>query len=278
MPAGNHDSRLKAVLSYYDSVVSVTPEGDSLVSDETLEGLGTDDSCSSSLFYSLFGSLVRVAASPSPLPTKVSEPPSVSSRDAETTHSTATAEAVSTASKRRMDALVTADDDGDSSSSMETATTKRRRLFATESTQVTPQVGDGTQGGHKEQSQSLAEIQKAPKKLTLTDLAPDPGYFLAGAVAGGVSRTTTAPLDRLKVYLLVNTSSSSETAVAAVKQGRPVAAVKNALRPISDAVKELFRNGGVRSFFAGKLSSPFFFSALALNAASSCAWAMSSVP
>ncbi|KAG5922526.1 hypothetical protein E4U42_005438 [Claviceps africana] len=117
MPAGNHDSRLKAVLSFYDSVVSVTPEGDSLVSDETLEGLG---------------------------------------------------------------------------------------------------------------------------------------YFLAGAIAGGVSRTATAPLDRLKVYLLVNTrGGSSGCKVAGVKQGRSAATDKIASRPIRDAVKDLFRNGGVRSFFAG---------------------------
>ncbi|ODA83923.1 hypothetical protein RJ55_02440 [Drechmeria coniospora] len=116
MPAREHDSHLRAVLSYYESVVNVTPEGDSTVSGETLEGLG---------------------------------------------------------------------------------------------------------------------------------------YFLAGAIAGGVSRTATAPLDRLKVYLLVNTRVSSETAAVALKQGRPIAAVKNAVRPFGDAVRELFHSGGLRGFFAG---------------------------
>ncbi|KAM4066903.1 mitochondrial carrier protein [Hirsutella rhossiliensis] len=116
MPASEHDSQLRAVLSYYCSVVNVTPEGDSIVSEETLEGLG---------------------------------------------------------------------------------------------------------------------------------------YFLAGAIAGGVSRTATAPLDRLKVYLLVKTSAGSETAAAAIKQGRPIAAVKNAARPFGDAVKYLYQSGGVRGFFAG---------------------------
>lgn len=256
MPAGNHDSRLKAVLSYYDSVVSVTPEGDSHVSDETLEGLGTDDLSSSSLLYSLFGSLVRVAASPLPPPATIPEPCSGSSGDTDSTEISRTRPGTaSTASKRRMDAVGNASDD-DSCSSNGTAPTKRRRLVATEPTQSTPQVGDGTRGEHKEQRQSSAGIEKPPKKFKLTDFAPDPGYFLAGAIAGGVSRTATAPLDRLKVYLLVNTSSSSETAVAAIKQGRPAAAVKNALRPISDAVKDLSRNGGLRSFFAGKSSSP----------------------
>ncbi|KAL3962228.1 hypothetical protein ACCO45_003751 [Purpureocillium lilacinum] len=116
MPAREYDSQLRAVLSYYESVVNVTPEGDSTVSEETLEGLG---------------------------------------------------------------------------------------------------------------------------------------YFLAGAIAGGVSRTATAPLDRLKVYLLVNTKSSSETAAAALRQGRPIAALQNSLRPIKDAVRDLFQSGGLRSFFAG---------------------------
>ncbi|PHH82964.1 hypothetical protein CDD82_4182 [Ophiocordyceps australis] len=77
------------------------------------------------------------------------------------------------------------------------------------------------------------------------------GYFLAGAIAGGVSRTATAPLDRLKVYLLVNTRNSSETAATALKQGRPIDAIKNALRPFKDAVRDLYRSGGIRSFFAG---------------------------
>ncbi|KAG5928476.1 hypothetical protein E4U53_002666 [Claviceps sorghi] len=257
MPAGNHDSRLKAVLSFYDSVVSVTPEGDSLVSDETLEGLGTGDSSSSSLLHTLFGSLVRVAASSLPPATTGTASPPVSSGDAAITESPSTAnkpDAVpkSTASKRGMDAVTSEESDGDSGSSVETATTKRRRLLSTRPSQSAPQAGDGTQGEEKEQGQSAAGIQKAPRELTLTDFAPDPGYFLAGAIAGGVSRTATAPLDRLKVYLLVNTrSSSSGSTVADVKQGGSVATDKRASRPIRDAVKDLFRNGGVRSFFAG---------------------------
>ncbi|KAK2593976.1 hypothetical protein QQS21_008335 [Conoideocrella luteorostrata] len=253
MPAGNHDSRLKAVLSYYDSVVSVTPEGDSLVSDETLEGLGTDDLSTSSLFYSLFGSLVRVA-SPLPPSTISPESSSIPMKDTDSIESTRE-DAVPTASKRKMGSVVNAsNDDGNSAGD---ATAKRRRLAATTSTESTKQVGDGTSGNHTDQTQSSTGIEKPQKKFKLTDFAPDPGYFLAGAIAGGVSRTATAPLDRLKVYLLVNTASSSDTAVAAIKQGRPVAVVKNALRPISDAVKDLFRNGGIRSFFAGKILSPF---------------------
>ncbi|RXG43636.1 hypothetical protein VDGE_01237 [Verticillium dahliae] len=77
------------------------------------------------------------------------------------------------------------------------------------------------------------------------------GYFLAGAVAGGVSRTATAPLDRLKVYLLVNTKSSADTALAALKQGRPLVALANAGKPFGDAFRDLWQAGGMRSLFAG---------------------------
>lgn len=76
MPAHEYDSKLRAVLSYYYSVVNVTPEGDSLVSGEKLHGLGTDDS-SRSLLHDLFGSLLRVA-SPATYwrgPPEPSEPP-----------------------------------------------------------------------------------------------------------------------------------------------------------------------------------------------------------
>ncbi|EMR69495.1 putative calcium dependent mitochondrial carrier protein [Eutypa lata UCREL1] len=77
------------------------------------------------------------------------------------------------------------------------------------------------------------------------------GYFIAGAVAGGISRTATAPLDRLKVYLLVNTSASTNVAIEAAKKGQPAAALKNAGRPLVSAIAELYKSGGVRGFFAG---------------------------
>ncbi|GME23117.1 Calcium-binding mitochondrial carrier SAL1 [Neofusicoccum parvum] len=77
------------------------------------------------------------------------------------------------------------------------------------------------------------------------------GYFVAGGLAGIVSRTTTAPLDRLKVYLIAQTTSTAETAVHAAKSGAPLAAVKNGAMSLVTATKELWAAGGMRSLYAG---------------------------
>ena len=84
----------------------------------------------------------------------------------------------------------------------------------------------------------------------LTDLLPDPGYFVAGGMAGVVSRTATAPLDRLKVYLIAQVGVKDD-ALQAVKSGAPVKVAKTAWRPLIDASKTLWRMGGMQSLFAG---------------------------
>ena len=66
-----------------------------------------------------------------------------------------------------------------------------------------------------------------------------------------VSRTATAPLDRLKVYLIAQTGDLKGDALKAAKQGDAVQVAKNASRPLVLAVKELWRAGGIRSLFAG---------------------------
>ncbi|KAM0425281.1 hypothetical protein ACHAPT_009599 [Fusarium lateritium] len=227
MPPHDHDSHLHAVLDFYYSVVSVTPEGDSIVSEETLEGLGTDDF--RSLFSTLFGSLLRVA-----FPFDGSRPPSdrTSISAQEAAPSILDDEPQDATENMATVAAVPYPDYDDAAS--ETAVAES----------LTQHVGDGTHG-------HTTGVSTVHKKYRLTDFVPDPGYFIAGAIAGGVSRTATAPLDRLKVYLLVNTTSRPETAGAALKQGRPIAALKNAAKPFTDAVRDLVRSGGVRSLFAG---------------------------
>lgn len=86
----------------------------------------------------------------------------------------------------------------------------------------------------------------------LTACVPNPGYFAAGGVAGIVSRTTTAPLDRLKVYLIAQTSTA-KPAVHAAKSGAPVSAAKQGIMSLVNATKELWAAGGMRSLYAGML-------------------------
>ena len=84
----------------------------------------------------------------------------------------------------------------------------------------------------------------------LTQYVPDPGYFLAGGLSGVASRTTTAPLDRLKVYLIAQTGPAEETAQA-VMSGEPAKATQKGVESLSKACKQLWAAGGIRSLFAG---------------------------
>lgn len=206
-----HAPGLKAVLSYYSSTVTVNSEGDVQVSDETVEGLGRHHFLTN-LFGTFAAALAAIANSPRPR--RPSEPAPIPTNEPELSR---------TAKDRQISSF--AWDPGEQT----TKKTEAPLLAAFVEENPTSELGNIT---------------------LLTDLMPDPGYFLAGGIAGVVSRTATAPLDRLKVYLIAQTGVREET-IHAVKSGAPVQAAKKASRPLIEATRTLWRMGGIRSLFAG---------------------------
>lgn len=273
MPTNHTGSPLEAALSFYSSIVTVTAEGDSLVSDETLEGLGT----TGFLLKALFGSLLRIANPDATFATTTAITPRISqqqqaSSEVVSTSSTPTSNSPSTAQlpSPSFSSVSNHEPQQLSSPSPNTAMSAAVAGYGP-AVAVPPQILGGSPPTVRlpvkrpyddDEHCSQAEITAATTqdvsesleavKSKLTGLLPEPGYFLAGAVSGGVSRTATAPLDRLKVYLLVNTKPAENAALAAAKSGRPLAALRNAGAPIADAVLSLWRAGGMRTFFAGR--------------------------
>lgn len=114
--------------------------------------------------------------------------------------------------------------------------------------------GEGGEMDDLRDSLRAEQTEDPSVEFRLTDLLPPTGYFAAGGIAGAVSRTATAPLDRVKVYLIAQTSQTEET-VRLLKAGRIIAAAKAAGQPLVLACNELWRMGGVRSLWAGKLAA-----------------------
>lgn len=232
------DSTLATAFSYYAATVVLNAEGDSLVSDETLEGLGT----AGSFFYALFGSLLKLAQ-----PAAVAEPQAaVSSRPSEEAES-----AILLAPQPSPPPPIRDDDDDDDSSSSRAGAYELEDGEQLDGGELVDDDEDEDDDDDKLQKGGRGLRNGVKMKNKLTQYMPHPGYFVAGALAGGISRTATAPFDRLKVYLLVSTRAGSNASINAVRHGHPLAGLHNAARPITEAVASLYRAGGLRTFFAG---------------------------
>ncbi|KAK6599215.1 calcium dependent mitochondrial carrier [Botrytis cinerea] len=226
LPTTASTQPLKAVLSYYQSAVAVNAEGDTSIREDTLEGLGTK----TNFLKLLFGAVISIAESHrGRTPTiQIEEAPSPTSSHNETANMAIT----------NVQAINSIDSVGDVYGHIVDPLHPRTETMA------------NVMRRRPELTHEVPKKLESSERSRLTEILPDPGYFAAGAIAGIFSRTATAPIDRLKVYLIANVSAKSAPLEAA-KQGNPAAAVKMAGQPIVLAIKELWKVGGMRSLFAG---------------------------
>ena len=79
------------------------------------------------------------------------------------------------------------------------------------------------------------------------------GFFLAGGLSGVVSRTCTAPFDRIKVFLIARTDLSStllhdKSELAKQHNNVPLKKIRS---PLVKAATTLYRQGGLKAFYVG---------------------------
>lgn len=94
--------------------------------------------------------------------------------------------------------------------------------------------------------QSIHQVSSEGDILVSDEALQSLGYFLAGGLAGAVSRTTTAPFDRLKVALIASTDLPKVD--LSTKKGLSYFLHK---APIARALQTIYEQGGIKAFFIG---------------------------
>ncbi|KAH8677520.1 mitochondrial carrier domain-containing protein [Xylariales sp. PMI_506] len=261
MPNQEGARTLRAVFTFYSDVLTLNSEGDSVLNDETLEGLGTT---TSSLIQALFGSILRLAY---PTDQKPDQATGVSPADSRLDLESSSAQSSETSNEQKSTqkpqvqefrhSEIGLNDETYEDINMESAGSQHLANAAKATTKVLQGARSATIPVRSTGRDSEAEIETGLSDVaekeedSLISYLPDLGYFVAGAVAGGISRTATAPLDRLKVYLLINTKNTPHSALDAAKSGQPLVAVQNAGRSFINAYKELLKCGGWKGLWAG---------------------------
>jgi solute carrier family 25 (mitochondrial phosphate transporter), member 23/24/25/41 len=207
---------LESILSYYNSTtVSISPEGDVHVSEDAYLGLGT----LIMFLKPLFGSIILVARTP---PTSAS-----------------TLNTPSFSASPPPPFVASSEDDG-SQVMLNDPAFASNNIALLKVTAAEPAVLPAEDWSTWENL-----------KPVLIACVPSTGYFAAGALAGITSRTATAPIDRLKVYLIAQTKIP-ENSLQAIKSGTFSTAFRVAYRSTANAFKDLWAAGGLRSLYAGE--------------------------
>lgn len=98
-----------------------------------------------------------------------------------------------------------------------------------------------------------ADLNSEGDVTVVNEILKGVGFFLAGGLSGVVSRTCTAPFDRIKVFLIARTDLSStllhKKSELAKQHGEvPLTKIKS---PLIKAATTLYRQGGLKAFYVG---------------------------